>query len=463
MDRSPSLLIIYTGGTIGMKPTDDGLVPAKNYLKKQLEKLQQFHDKQYPSLTTPISRFGKRIHYDVLEWEDLLDSANMDTNHWIHMVNDIEDNYDKYDAFIIVHGTDTMAYTASALSFMLENLTKTIIITGSQVPIARDPNDAGQNLLGAITIAGHFEIPEVCIYFGNKLLRGNRTTKVDSLGFNAYKSPNFRELVKVGTEININWDLINSPASKSSIRVHRNFNMNVGVLKLFPGIHINILKNFLQPPLQGCVIETYGTGNAPNSTPEILDVFEEANTRGVVLVNVTQCLKGFVRGGTYATGTALSKRGVISGKDLTTEAALTKLSFLLGLKLTQEEVKEQMMLNLRGEITIPKQKIIYSYKEINFMERIAKRYSEDIKQSQYQDMIYPFLMYVACDQSNINFVTELIINGSDVNYNDSELKSPLHIASSKGDLELVKLLVENGAVIDCKDNQGRTPDRKSVV
>ncbi|KAJ3080213.1 hypothetical protein HK102_003214 [Quaeritorhiza haematococci] len=279
---------------------------------------------------------------------------------WVKIATDIEVNYRLFDAFIILHGTDTMAYTASALSFMLEELGKTVVLTGSQVPLAEVRNDAVDNLLGALTIAAHFVIPEVGLFFGHKLLRGNRSSKINAVDFNAFDSPNLRPLVTVGINIDVSWADVLRPTTIATFRAHKVLNPSVATLRLFPGITDATVRAFLAPPIAGVVLETYGAGNAPNNRPDLLQALKEATERGVVIVNCTQCKRGLVTD-LYATGKALLECGVVPGADMTAECALTKLSYLLGKDYPPEEIRKLMRRNLRGELTIPARRQRFSH------------------------------------------------------------------------------------------------------
>jgi len=351
MGETTKLLIINTGGTIGMKHTDRGYVPVKGLLAEKLRQMPQFQDPEGPACTTPRLQSGNRVSYYILEYEPLLDSANMTVSDWVQIAQDIKTHYDQYDGFVVLHGTDTMAYTASALSFMLEGLSKIVVLTGSQIPLAHARNDAMDNLLGAVTIAGQHTIPEVCLYFHNKLMRGNRVRKVDASDFDAFKSYNLSPLARVGVDIKVSWHRIRS-AGETALQLLPIEQQNIASLRLFPGITLEILKNVLTEPLQGLIVETYGTGNAPDNRPDLLEEFKKASDRGVVIVNCTQCLHGTVSGA-YAGGKALAEAGVISGGDMTPEAALTKLAFLFSRYGEQSaRIRELMQADLRGEITL---------------------------------------------------------------------------------------------------------------
>ncbi|KAJ2486146.1 hypothetical protein EV174_001299 [Coemansia sp. RSA 2320] len=302
-------------------------------------------------LITPKSMYGRRVQYCFLEYDPLLDSCNMDMTDWVRIVADIEHYYYAFDAFIILHGTDTMSYTASALSFMLQNLGKSVVVTGSQVPIAEVRNDGIENFLGALTIAGHFVIPEVALYFNNKLFRGNRCVKIDATDFEAFSSPNLAPLVKVGVDIEVNWPEVLRPNAIEPFCAHKKMDANVATLRLFPGISASAVRAFLAPPIRGIVLETFGAGNAPDARPAILEALAEASKRGVAIVNVTQCQRGNVSD-LYATARGLTKAMVVPGRDMTSECALTKLSYLLGRGFTPEKCRDLLGRSLRGELTI---------------------------------------------------------------------------------------------------------------
>ncbi|KAG9046542.1 hypothetical protein FS837_004241 [Tulasnella sp. UAMH 9824] len=303
-----------------------------------------------PSLITPKVQLvhgttkQKRIRYAILEWQPLLDSSNMEYSDWIRIATEIELNYSNFDAFVILHGTDTMGYTSSALSFLLEDLGKTVIITGAQIPLSQLRNDAVDNLLGALTIAGQFIIPECCLYFNHTLFRGNRVTKSSSYDLDAFSSPNFPPLVNVGIDIVVNWNQVLRPKSQKKFRAHK------VALRLFPGITATTVRSFLAPHIQGVILESYGAGNAPGRK-DMMDVLKEACDRGVVIVTISQCAKGTVSD-SYETGRTLLNAGVVAGGDMTAPCALTKLAYLLSKpELSVAQVRELIKTPLRGEMT----------------------------------------------------------------------------------------------------------------
>ncbi|MFL6245189.1 MAG: asparaginase [Thermoanaerobaculia bacterium] len=331
--------IVYTGGTIGMKRTRTGYRPEPGYLQAQMAQMPELRHESMPSYT---------IH----EYDPLLDSSNMTPAEWVKIARDVESNYDRYDGFVVLHGTDTMAYTASAVPFLLAGLRKPVIITGSQIPLCEIRNDARENLITSLMLAATYAIPEVCLYFGGKLLRGCRSTKVSADGFAAFDSPNFPPLGSVGIGIDVNWDLVRTARGSKRIRVPELRRPVVSALRLFPGISPELVRNVLLPPLQGLVLEAYGVGNGPDQDRAFIDALTDATKRGVVIVDCTQCLEGTVDLDEYAAGSALARAGVISGYDMTAEAALAKLYYLFGRGYAPERVKREMQMDLRGEITI---------------------------------------------------------------------------------------------------------------
>jgi len=330
--------IAYTGGTIGMKRTRSGYHPVPGYLQSLMSAMPELRHESMPS-------------YTIQQYDPLLDSSNMTPVEWVKIARDVEANYDRYDGFVVLHGTDTMAYTASALPFLLGEVRKPVIITGSQIPLCEIRNDARENLITSLMLAANYAIPEVCLYFGGKLLRGCRATKVSADGFAAFDSPNFPPLGTVGIDIEVNWDLVRKPRGSKRIRVPELQRPIVSALRLFPGITHELMRNVLQPPLQGLVLEAYGVGNGPDQDSEFIAALREATARGVVIVDCTQCLEGTVDLDEYAAGSALAAAGVISGQDMTAEAALAKLYVLLGRGYAPERVKREMQRDLRGEMS----------------------------------------------------------------------------------------------------------------
>lgn len=334
--QKKSIYVAYTGGTIGMQRSDNGYVPVSGHLQRQLARMPEFYRPEMPDFT---------VH----EYAPLIDSSDMTPDDWQAIARDIAANYDRYDGFVILHGTDTMAFTASALSFMLENLDKPVIVTGSQIPLEALRSDGQTNLLNALYLAAHYPVKEVGLFFNNKLLRGNRTTKAHADGFDAFASPNLPPLLEAGIHIR---RVTPSPvcAAGGPLIVHPITPQPVGVVTLYPGISADVVGNFLRQPVRALILRSYGVGNAPQHTALLYEL-KQADDRGIVVVNLTQCLSGRVDMGGYATGNALARAGVLSGFDMTVEAALTKLHFLLSQSLPYQAIRRFMQQDLRGELS----------------------------------------------------------------------------------------------------------------
>ena len=341
--RKSSILIIYTGGTIGMKadPSDQTLKP--------------FDFSQILEEVPELSKFACKI--DSYTFDPLIDSSDVEPTMWQRLACVIRDRYEAYDGFLVLHGTDTMSYSASALSFMLDGLAKPVIFTGSQLPIGVPRTDGKENLISAVEIAsakmpdGRAMVPEVCIYFESKLLRGNRTTKTSAEQFDAFASPNLPPLAEAGINIRYNNAIIRRPDPDEPFRIETRLDTRVSILKIHPGITPQVVKNILLGrETRAVIIETYGSGNAPTA-PWFLDILREARAMGKVLVNVTQCPSGCVNMNLYATGKPLLEAGTVSGYDSTTESALAKLFSLLGKYEDNETVKAIFDTDLKGEIT----------------------------------------------------------------------------------------------------------------
>jgi L-asparaginase len=332
------VLLAHAGGTIGMRPTPDGYAPDAGFLAQQLASVTEL---SHPSLPS----------FDLVEYDPLLDSSNMRPQDWLRIAGDIAERASRYDGSVVLHGTDTMAYTASALAFLLEGLGKPVVVTGSQIPLGEVRTDARDNLITSMMIAGADRpLPEVVLCFGGKVLRGCRATKVDADAFDAFASPNYPALGGAGVELSIRWDLVRA-ASTASVKLLQEPDVAVAALRLFPGISAEVVRNVTRPPLRGLILEAYGAGNAPDRDPELLSAIADAVGAGIVVVDCTQCLRGSVELDLYATGAALARAGVVGGFDMTVEAALTKLWHLLGSGHSPAATRELMVRDLCGELT----------------------------------------------------------------------------------------------------------------
>ncbi|XP_015113146.1 uncharacterized protein LOC107038514 [Diachasma alloeum] len=462
------VLVLYTGGTIGMiRNATDALAPVPNQFVKAVKQYPHMYDREHATkrfgssglLALPMTATdSRRVIYDIREYSPLLDSSNMTMNDWIKIAKDIKDSYEFFDGFVVLHGTDTLSYTASALSFMLESLGKPVIITGSQLPIFDTRSDGLQNFLASLIIAGNYSIPEVCVFFGSALMRGNRTSKVSAASFEAFESPNVPNLATAGIKIQVDYQSIFRPCGMEKFHVHTTLNRNVGLLRIFPSITVELVRAFLQPPIEGVVLQTFGAGNIPINRHDIVQELRNATSRGVLVVNTTQCSRDGVTPA-YESGKLLVDAGVTVGYDMTPEAALTKLSYVLSKTEWDIQKKRKMMeTNLRGELT--------TCERVNFQDRqLFLNWLGLITETELNKLgpiIFPAMLIEAVIAKDVEKLELLRLNGADISQPSPDGRTALHIACNIGNIDIVRKLLEMGANVHMKDLLDRTPLTEAI-
>lgn len=337
MSSDKRVCILYTGGTIGMVPTECGYAPKKNYFSELLKEIHQMKSPALPS-------------WDVVEFDPLLDSSNIAIDEWNNIGKEISDRYEDYDGFVVLHGTDTMSYTASALSFMLEGSNKPVIFTGAQIPLCELRSDGRDNLINSVIIAGEGVVKEVCVYFGGKLFRANRSTKIASKELQAFDSPDYPPLAEVRIDICYNENAMALPSRPKTFHLTQLSSCPIGVLKLFPGFQFDLFEGIINSNLKAVVLEAFGSGNIPTNNKALVEGIRKSAKNGTIITVTSQCQRGGTTLGTYATSNALVESGAVSASDMTTEAAIAKLYYLFSCGYDTERIKLLMETNLRGEM-----------------------------------------------------------------------------------------------------------------
>ena len=468
--KEKKVLIFYTSGFFCMTLDEkNSFSYEKNFLfyymcnhvnlcDKRFTK-ENLNSKLEPSgyLSTPKTLYGKRIFYRILELENIIDSINMTLDLWKKIGRILRDNYDDYDAFIVIHWIDTLVYTASILSFMFGNLNKPIIVTGSHIPISEMRTDAHTNLVDALILTGFFNIPEVSVLFGSELFRANRTIKIDNVNFTAYESPNFQPLAKLGVDIRVNWEII-MKESGEPICYFDDLSNNMSIVKIFPMISDEHFMTFFNSPIEAVIIETYGAGNIPINRPKIIETIREASQRGVIILNVSQCRKG-VASTSYETGKLLESLGVVFAGDITLECAMAKLSYLLGKKFERKTICELLKTNLRGELT-PHKKEDFSHQSNTYINNFLNTLGIINEENECKfliDSLLPSIINQLIQQQNLEILKKIKNEISCLSFVEFSDKSPLHTAAKVGDELIMKFLMNfENLKINLLDNKKMT-------
>uniref|UniRef100_A0A1I8IUT6 asparaginase n=1 Tax=Macrostomum lignano TaxID=282301 RepID=A0A1I8IUT6_9PLAT len=455
------VLVLYTGGTIGMKDLGKGYEAVPHYFESSLRESDLFHDKRVSNKIGDfmlLPQTEPAIAYRIVEYDPVIDSCDISSSDYIRIAQDVSANYKQYDGFIILHGTDTLAYTASVLSFMFENLGKTVVITGAQIPIFEIRSDGRDNFLGALQIAGHFSIPEATVFFDNNLYRGNRVTKVSSTAFRAFQSPNLAPLATLGLNIEVNWPLVLKPMKLQPFQVSTTLSSNVTILRLF-------LRSRRQPSLPAWRRQSKASCCNPTapaifrySVRMLSTSSKKLLARGVIIVNITQCQKGAVMG-LYATGKMLYDIGVCPGHDMTAEAAVAKLMYVCGKSWSLERKFKAMQKCLRGELHDPTVHSDDSAMNKRLLSLLADAFNLPVDEdaTTIRDEFLPALMAAAVKEANLEYLKSLGNMAGHFQVTDCLGRTPLHYAALFGSAACAELLLSSGALVNYVDSDGHTP------
>lgn len=466
------VLVFYVGGVIGKNQRPIVREEGRALLEDSLRAVSQLHDPEYKfahaccqnkaPLVLPQTNDPNRVVYTICEYDPPLESANITMDDWVKIAVDILANYKFYDGFVVFHGTDTMTYTASALSFMFENLGKSVVITGSSIPIFEVRSDGRENLLDSLVIAGNHVIPEVTLLFNKTLFRGNRTIMVGNCPFETFASPTMSPLATISSSIEVNWNSVLQQNRTDIFMVEPRLTRNVVVLRTHPGMLASIVRSILAPPIQGVVLQTYGCGSDATIPKDLLEEIRQAILRGVLIVHCFQCTRATVTAA-YETSQTLLEAGVIHGADMTPEAALTKLSYVIAKSEWSLDTKKDMLkANLRGELTVVQTPWVDNVSLIDVIAKSLNISSYDELQS-LKTILYPSILCSVTAKNDLALLDTMRQHGAYLSSSDYDYRTPLHIAASEGNVKAVEYLLQNGAALHVRDREHNTPLMSAVL